>query len=149
VQVAILLPLTGGIVTVLCTIVVHGLALGATVNFVRRERRLGHFGASYGSDLVIVVVAILLIFGAHLIEIAIWAMVFIQCGEFPAFGLAFDHSAVNYTTVGNDNVIMTPRWRLLGSLEAADGMLMFGITTAMIFALIQWLIRVRFPDLRD
>jgi hypothetical protein len=36
---------------------------------------------------------------------------------------------------------------LLGPLEAANGMLMFGVTTAMIFALIQWLIQLRFVDL--
>jgi hypothetical protein len=37
----------------------------------------------------------------------------------------------------------------MGPLEAADGMLMFGVTTVMIFAVIQHLIRARLPDLRD
>jgi len=138
-----------GIITVLCTIVIHALAVGATVNLVRREMRLGRAGASYGDDLVIVAGAILVAFGAHLVEIAIWAMVFMFCGEFPEFGLACDHSAVNYTTLGYGNVVMTPSWRLLGPLEAADGMLMFGVTTAMIFAVIQRLIRARLPDLLD
>jgi len=45
-------------------------------------------------------------------------------------------------------VVVTPSWRLLGPLEAADGMLMFGVTTAMIFAVIQRLVRARLPDLR-
>jgi hypothetical protein len=108
VQVATLLPLAAGIFTVVCTIVIHALAVGATVNLVRREIRLGRTGASYGDDLVIVAGAILVAFGAHLIEIAVWAMVFMLCGEFPAFGLAFDHSAVNYTTLGYENVVMTP-----------------------------------------
>jgi hypothetical protein len=44
---------------------------------------------------------------------------------------------------------MTPAWRLLGPLEAADGMLMFGVSTAIIFALIQRLIHDRFVDLRE
>ena len=88
-------------------------------------------------------------FAAHLIEIAVWAGLFVICGEFTAFGAAFDHSAVNYTTLGYGDVVMTPSWRLLGPLEAADGMLMFGVTTAMIFAVIQRLIRARLPDLRD
>jgi len=138
-----------GIVVVLCTIMIHALALGATVNFVRREQRIGHGGESFGSDLAIVVVAILIAFAAHLIEIAVWAGLFLMCGEFTAFGAAFDHSAVNYTTLGYGNVVMTPSWRLLGPLEAADGMLMFGVTTAMIFAVIQRLVRARLPDLRD
>ena len=148
-HVAILRPLAFGIVVVLCTIMIHALALGATVNLVRREQRIGYAGKSVGIDLAIVVVAILIAFAAHLIEIAVWAGLFVICGEFTAFGAAFDHSAVNYTTLGYGNVVMTPSWRLLGPLEAADGMLMFGVTTAMIFAVIQRLIRARLPDLRD
>jgi Ion channel len=148
-QVATLRPLAVGTVIVLCTIMIHALALGATVNLVRREQRIGHAGKRFGIDLAIVVVAVLIAFAAHLIEIAVWAGLFVICGEFTAFGAAFDHSAVNYTTLGYGNVVMTPSWRLLGPLEAADGMLMFGVTTAMIFAVIQRLIRARLPDLRD
>src|SRR6266478_5342557 len=148
-QVATLRPLAFGIVVVLCTIMIHALALGATVNLVRREQRIGHAGESFGSDLAIVVVAILIAFAAHLIEIAVWAGLFVICGEFTAFGAAFDHSAVNYTTLGYGNVVMSPSWRLLGPLEAANGSLMFGVSTAIIFAVIQRLIHTRFVDLRD
>ena len=86
---------------------------------------------------------------AHLIEIAFWAVLFVICGEFPEFGTAYYHSAVNYTTLGYGDVIMTPSWRMLGPLEAANGMLMFGVSTAIIFAVIQRLIHARFADLRD
>jgi hypothetical protein len=146
-HVATLRPLAFGIVIVLCTIMIHALALSATVNLVRREQRIGHTGKRFGIDLAIVVVAILIAFAAHLIEIAVWAGLFVICGEFTAFSAAFDHSAVNYTTLGYGNVVMSPSWRLLGPLEAADGMLMFGVTTAMIFAVIQRLVRTRLPDL--
>jgi hypothetical protein len=148
-QVAILSPLGVGVVAVICTIAIHAVALGVTVYLVRRETRLGRAGESYGADLAIVVTAILIAFSAHLLEIALWAVVFMTCGEFTAFAAAFDHSAVNYTTLGYGNVVMSPAWRLMGPLEAADGMLMFGVTTAMIFAVIQRLIRARLPDLRD
>jgi hypothetical protein len=43
---------------------------------------------------------------------------------------------------------MSPPWRLLGPLEAANGMLMFGVTTAMILAVIQRFLQTRFVDLR-
>ena len=87
-------------------------------------------------------------FVAHLLEITVWAVVFILCGEFSEFGTAYYHSAVHYTTLGYGDVVMTPSWRLLGPLEAADGALMFGVSTAMIFAVIQRLILDRFVDLR-
>ena len=148
-HVAILRPLAFCTVVVFCTIMIHALALGATVNLVRREQRIGHAGESFATDLAIVAVVILIAFVAHLIEIAVRAGLFVICGEFTAFGAAFDHSAVNYTTLGYGNVVMTPSWRFLGPLEAADGMLMFGVTTAIVFAVIQRLIRARLPDLRD
>jgi hypothetical protein len=88
-------------------------------------------------------------FVAHLLEIAVWAVVFLLCGEFPAFGTASYHSAVNYTTLGYGDVIMTPSWRLLGPLEATNGALMFGVSTAIIFAVLLRLVEARFVDLRD
>src|SRR5262249_27949223 len=85
----------------------------------------------------------------HLLEIALWALLFMICGEFSAFGNAFGHSAVSYTTLGNDNVIMSSSWRLLGPLAAANGALMFGVSTAMIFTVVQRLVQTRYVDLRE
>ena len=145
----ILIPLAVGMVAVACTIMIHALALGAIVSFVRHERRLGRVGASFWIDVAIVSAAIAFAFAAHLVEILLWSVLFMMCGEFTNFSSAFDHSAVNYTTLGYGDVVMTPSWRLLGPLEAADGMLMFGVSTAVIFAVIQRLLLMRFVDLRD
>jgi voltage-gated potassium channel Kch len=147
-RIAVLSPLIVGTGAIACTIVVHALALVAIVHFVRRERRLGRAGAGFWTDVSIVVVAILLAFAAHLIEMALWALLFALCGEFPDFGAALYHSSVNYTTLGYGDVVMSQRWRLLGPLEAADGMLMFGVSTALIFTVIQRLVQTRFQDLR-
>jgi len=148
-QVAILAPLAVGAVATLCTIFIHALALGATVNFFRREKRLGRAGMSHLIDLSIVVLVMSFAFVAHVVEIAVWAWLFVICGEFKDFGFAYYHSAVNYATLGYGDVIMTPSWKLLGPLEAADGSLMFGVSTAMIFTVILRLIQTRFADLKD
>ena len=97
----------------------------------------------------IVAVAISFALAAHLVEIGVWALLFMICGEFLEFATAFDHSAVNYTTLGYGNVVMSPSWRLLGPLEAANGMLMFGVSTAMLFAVILRLLHARLSDLKD
>jgi len=148
-QFAILYPLVVGVGAVACTIFVHALALAATVNFVRHERRLGRAGAGAVIDLAIVALVISFAFVAHLIEIALWAVLLVICGEFQDFGNAFYHSAVNYTTLGYGDLLLTPSWRLLGPLEAANGALMFGVSTAMVFAVIQRLLLDRFEDLRS
>ena len=149
IRIAVLGPVAVGTGAAVCTILIHALAVMAVVNVVRRERRLGRTGSSFWIDLGIVGVAVSFAFIAHLVEIALWALLFMICGEFSAFGNAFDHSAVSYTTLGNDNVIMSPSWRLLGPMAAADGMLMFGVSTAMIFTVIQRLIQTRYADLRE
>jgi hypothetical protein len=46
------------------------------------------------------------------------------------------------------DLIMTPSWRLLGPLEATNGTLPFGVSTAMIFGVMLWLIQARFTDLK-
>ena len=146
--VAISRPLWVGSVAVLCTIFIHALAIGATVNFFRYERKLGRTGTDLLVDLSILVLTIAFAFVAHLIEIALWAVLFVICGEFKDFASAFYQSAVNYSTLGSGDVVLSPSWKLLGPLEAANGALMFGVSTAMIFAVIQRLILSRFADLR-
>jgi Ion channel len=148
-RIPILIPSAVGAIPILCTVFIHALAVMATVNFVRHERRAGRAGVSFWNDVQIVTLTISFALAAHLVEIALWAVLFIMCGEFTEFGTAYYHSAVNYTTLGYGDLVMTPAWRLLGPLEAADGMLMFGVSTAIIFALIQRLIRDRFVDLRE
>jgi hypothetical protein len=146
--VAISRPLWVGSVAVLCTIVIHALAIGATVNFFRFERKRGRAGAGLLVDFAIVSLTIAFAFVAHLIEIALWAFLFIICGEFKDFAAAYYFSAVNYSTLGYGDVVMSAAWKLLGPLEAANGSLMFGVSTAMIFAVISRLILARFADLR-
>ena len=148
-RIATLLPLAVGASAVVCTIFIHALTLITSVHCFRHERRHGHAGASFWIDMAIVARVIVFALVAHLLEIAVWAVLFVSCGEFPEFGTAYYHSAVNYTTLGYGDVIMTPAWRLLGPLEAANGALMFGVSTAMIFAVMQRLIQARFVDLRD
>jgi len=148
-RIATLIPLAVGASAIVCTIFIHALTVSATVNFVRHERRRGRAGASVWISVAIVALVVSFAFVAHLLEIAVWAVLFVICGEFPELGTAYYHSAVNYTTLGYGDVIMTPSWRLLGPLEAANGALMFGVSTAMIFAVIERLIQDRFVDLRD
>jgi hypothetical protein len=144
--IAIFPPLIVAVGVIFCTVIIHALALIGVVHYVRHEQRLGHAGIASWRDLTIVAGTALVAVAAHLIEIAAWALVFVLCGEFQDYAVAFYHSAVNYTTLGYGDIIMSASWKLLGPLEAADGSLMFGISTAMIFAVILRLIQTRFRD---
>jgi hypothetical protein len=143
-QISVLSPLLVGVAATFCTIIVHALILGFIVTQVRRDVQRGLVGVRFWTDVTVVTGTTLLALAGHIVEVGLWALAFELCGEFSNFAAAFYHSAVNYTTLGDDTVVMSARWRLLGPIEASDGMLMFGVSTAAIFAVIQRLIQTRF-----
>jgi hypothetical protein len=147
-HIAIVAPLLVGAVAQLFTIAIFLLPVRATINLIRREKNLGHVGRPW-MDLGIFARVVFYASVAHMIEIGFWGVLFMLCGEFTDFGTAFYHSAVNYTSLGYGDFLMSPKWRLLGPLETANGTLLFGVTTAMVFAVLLWLIQARFADLRD
>jgi len=80
---------------------------------------------------------ILAIFAAHVIEIWVWAVFFFFIEEISTFEAALYFSTSSFTTVGFGDVTLTEEWRLLSSLEATNGMILFGWSTAFIFAVIR------------
>jgi hypothetical protein len=88
-RIPLLIPLVVGAITFACTMFVHVLPVGATVAIVRREKTLGQSGVSFWSEFATVAFIILFALVAHLIEIALWAAVFMICGEFHEFGTAY------------------------------------------------------------
>jgi hypothetical protein len=146
-DIAIGLPLVISLVTILVTIVIHALALLGIFHFVRRQHLLRRTGVRFWRDVAIVSGATLLAGVAHLVEVIIWAVVFLLCGEFSQFAPAFYSSATLYTTLGYGDAVMSSSWKMLGPFETADGMLMFGLSTAIAISVIQLILRTRFHDL--
>ena len=132
-----------GVAVMLSTLVVQGVATGTGIGWMgwlvaRRAAGTNVWGNGLATLLLIVIVL-----AGHLAQIAVWASVFVMTGEFSVFVDAFYHSAVNYTTLGYGDVVMSPRTRILGPLEAVGGTLAFGWSTAVIVAVVTRLVRVR------
>jgi hypothetical protein len=98
---------------------------------------------SFGANFILFQLVAALMLLAHLVNIALWALLLCLCGEFAGFGAAYHHSAGNYSSLGLGDTALSTRWRLLGPLETIDGMMMFGVSTALIFALLMRLIERR------
>ena len=145
-RIAILLPLGVAATLTFATVLIQALALMPIIYFVRYELSIGRAGVLFWRDVGIVAAATLVALAAHLVAVATWGLVFTLCGEFSQLPAALYHSGMNYTTLGDSDKIMSPSWRLLASLEAANGMLMFGVSTAMLFAVIQRLIQTRLSE---
>jgi hypothetical protein len=72
----------------------------------------------------------------HGLEAAIWAVAYVLLGALGSSAEAMLYSMDSFTTRGESGLELQSHWRLMGALEAADGVLLFGISTAFIFAVI-------------
>ena len=92
---------------------------------------------------VATIALIVILLTGHFGQKALWASAFMAAGEFETFSVAFYHSAVNYTTLGYGDLVMSEHWRLLGPQEAVSGTLAFGWSTAAIVTIVIRLFRYR------
>ncbi len=73
----------------------------------------------------------------NIVQIAFWALLYRLLGAFTDFETAMYFSGVTFTSLGYGDVVLHGRMRLLGPLQAANGLMMFGITTALFISVIQ------------
>ena len=70
------------------------------------------------------------------VEIWIWGLFYLFSGALPDLETALYFSASSFTTVGFGDVVLGADWRLLSSIEATNGFLLFGWSTAFIFEVV-------------
>jgi hypothetical protein len=73
----------------------------------------------------------------HGVESIAWAVAYRLLGALPDNKSAMLYSLGAMTTYGHATISLEDRWQLMGALEALNGMLLFGLTTAFLFAMIQ------------
>jgi hypothetical protein len=73
----------------------------------------------------------------HGIEGAIWAVAYRFLGALPDARTAMLYSISAMTSYGHAALYLKDKWQMMGALEALNGMLLFGLTTAFLFAMIQ------------
>ena len=73
----------------------------------------------------------------HGIEAALWAAAYWSLGALNSPADAILYSIDSISTRGASGLMLEHPWRLTGALEAVDGMLLFGISTAYIFTVMQ------------
>jgi hypothetical protein len=83
-------------------------------------------------------VFVLWLFLATVIEVWIWAILYLLLGAIATLEEAVYFSTSTFTTLGFGDIVLDEEWRVLASFEAANGLLMFGWSTALVFAAVQW-----------
>lgn len=79
----------------------------------------------------------------HLVQIVIWAIVYLLFGAFPTFEESFYFSLATFSTSDTGNSTLPPDWRLLGPFEGLAGIVAFGLSIGFIFTVISRLNETR------
>ena len=122
----------------LCLIVQVAVAFWCVRYYVHHVPQVG--GGFLAGIRPLLVASLGMMFGT-LVQIMLWGGLFLWLGEFEQAYDAIYHSAVNFTSLGYGDVIMSKDWKLLGPLEAVNGVLMLGMTAAALMAILQQMIR--------
>ena len=129
-----------GAVLVAITVVIHALGTTYLVRYLagRFLDESGRWG-SRNTLLALAQAAIVLVV-LHALEIVVWAGVYkalVPVGELADLETAVYFSFVTFTTLGYGDITLSEGWRLLSGIQALNGILLVGWSTALMFAVVQ------------
>ena len=122
-------------ILIVATTVIHAGGMILAMRLMRS--RDGHLERLQQMRIYRVSGIVLLMFNVSLLEVLLWAATYHLLNALEGFEPAFYFSMVTFTTLGYGEIVLEEQWRLLASFEAANGIIMFGWTTAIILAAVQ------------
>jgi hypothetical protein len=81
----------------------------------------------------------------HGLEGVLWALAYWWLGALDSFTQASTYALATLTTFEIPGLTLPPRFQMISALQAVNGVLLFGITTAFLFAVIEVHWRLLFP----
>ncbi len=129
-----------GAVLVAITVAIHALGTAFLVRYLANTflDRTGHWGSK--RVLTALMLAALVLVFLHTLEIMVWAGVYkllVPVGELASFETAVYFSFVTFTTLGYGDITLSEGYRLLSGIQALNGILLVGWSTALMFAVVQ------------
>jgi hypothetical protein len=119
-----------------CNIAIHAIVMAAVLRVARAADQRATSRQSL--RLVAVMIAtVSVLMAAHIAEVVVWSLAYAIVGIAPPGADLIYFAFVNYTTLGYGDVTPTERWQLLGPMTAMNGVLLFGWSTAVIFAVLR------------
>jgi hypothetical protein len=123
---------------ILLTVVIHVIGLGLfnvkMVRILTEARSRAHFMIVFALGIGGTAIWATLL---HAIEAGIWAAAYRLLGALPDGEAAMLYSLSAITTYGHSQLFLADHWRLMGALEALNGVILIGLTTALLYGLIQ------------
>jgi len=135
------ISLAGMIVSVCVLIHFTGILLMAEWVLQHREY-LERTGSKFRSALLLIVLfsGVMVL---HITETSLWAVFYYTQELFKDFESSLYFSLTSYTTIGYGDVLLPQKWRLLGAIEGISGVLLCGVSTGFMFAVISAMFQIR------
>ncbi|WJG09282.1 ion channel [Aliiglaciecola sp. LCG003] len=130
-----LVQLLLGAAIITLTIIVQVVILGVLAYFFARVKHAVSDVTRSIRNITIMVVSVLWLVLGITINTWIWALTFIYIGEFADIETAVYFAISSFTTLGYGDILMSEKWRILGSLSAVNGLIVFGLNTAFLVEL--------------
>jgi hypothetical protein len=100
----------------------------------RHSHRVAHLSEVF-RQISLLIFAVLGIVALHTAEIWSYAFVYLQLGALTEFEPALYFSTVSFTTLGYGDIVLEPQWRILSAIEGANGLILFGWSTAFLISM--------------
>lgn len=121
-----------GTALMLMTIVIGGLSLFLVEALLERSRDWLVREPHWPRLLAVTLGASLWALAMITVGVWVWALAFRLIGVFPDLEQAVYFALVSFTTLGYGDVLLPVGWRILGGMAAANGLLNFGLMTAVL-----------------
>jgi hypothetical protein len=116
------------------TVSTHFFGLLALLYFLRRRGARFRAHESLIGQGALVLVVVFGIFAIHTIEIWLYAVLYLLVGALHDFETALYFSTVSFASLGYGDIVLTPQWRLVAAIEAANGVVLFAWSTAFLLS---------------
>lgn len=118
------------------TVLIHLAGLSVLVALMDRRPTGGVRRAVVVRQGIAIMVAAFGLFALHTAEIWAYAYLYLHLGALADFEEALYFSTSTYVTIGYGDVVLPIRWRILGAIEGANGIMLLGWSTAFFVSII-------------
>ena len=126
-----------GVLTVFVCTVVQCAFIAALKSVLLRWKGIAGIGSSFWEMTVLLSGVTSFLFIGMMVQVYIWALVLYATGEIETFRTTLYFSMVNFTSLGYGDITLSSDRAVLGPMEAANGILMLGLSTSALFSVLQ------------
>ena len=133
---------TAAVIVSVC-LIIHLAGIMVMAEWLLRRREYFEQSATKRHFALLIVTLSAGILFLHLMQTSLWALFYYAQDLFSDFETSLYFSMVSFTTIGYGDVLLPRRWRLLGVIEGFSGVLLCGVSTGFMFAVINAMLQTR------